>query len=340
LTDYLIEDLTSDNEKEWDTFVEYFNDGSFYHTIKWKNIIERSFGFKQHCFLIRYKEKIIAICPFFEITIKGFKGLELLPRSDYNYLLIEEAHFNESIIKLILDKTQNIIKNNKLSFNIVHTNNKKCEKIFNNYKNLSYPIEGNMEVNIRENNPDKIWNEIFSRKDNQRKYIKRFDNDGFKLREINTKKDLEIFYNYYKENLKFIKAPFHPFSHFENLLNTCSSSDMRITLLFKDEIIAGGLLAFLFPHKKIMYLRYLSLNRSLPNKYHPPFYLYWDAIIKASKMDYEKVSFGSTPNDQGDYNYRLKKKFGCNYIDIYTFILQYSTTFNLSSKMYRLIKNV
>lgn len=340
MADYLIEDLSSDNAKEWDTFNESFNDGSFYHTIKWKNILEKSFGLKQRCFLIRYKEKVISICPFYEINSKGFKGLELLPESDYNYLLIDEKHLNDSIIKLILGKTQSIIKNNKLSFTIVHTNNKKCDKFFNKYNNLSYPITGNMEVNIKENNPDKIWNDIFSRKDNQRKYINRFENDGFKLREINSKKDLEIFYNYYEENLKFIKVPFYSFSHFENLLNSYSSIDMRINLLYKDEIIAGGLLAFLFPAKKTMYLRYLSLNRSLPNKYHAPFYLYWDAIIKASKMGYEKLSFGGTPKDQEDYNYRLKKKFGCTYKDIYTFIIQYSTTFKLGSKMYRFINKI
>jgi hypothetical protein len=337
---YSIEDLSSENIKDWDNFNAIFKNGSFYHTIKWKNVLEKSFRFKQHCFLIRYKEKVISICPFFEVTIKGFKGLQLLPESDYNYLLLEENHLNVSIIKMILDKTQKIINDNKLSFNIVHTNNKKYEKLFDKYNYLPYPITGNMEVDIRENSPDKIWNEIFSRKDNQRKYIKRFDSDGFKIKEINSKKDIEIFYKYYKENLEFIKAPFYSYSHFKNLLNTYSSDEMRITVLHKDEVIAGGLLAFQFPPKKTMYLRYLSLNRSLPNKYHAPFYLYWDAILKASQMKYNKVSFGGTPNNREEYNYRLKKKFGCAYKDIYSFIVQYSTKYKLGDKIYRFIKKI
>ena len=338
MTNYSIEELSVDNEKEWDRFNENFEDGSFYHTLKWKMILEKSFNFKSHCFLVRHREEVISICPFYEVTIKGFNGLQLLPESDYNNLLIENKHLNNLILKSIVDKTEKIVKNNKLSFAIISTLNKKAAGLSNNYDSLPFPITGNMEVDLRENSPEKIWNDIFSKKDNQRKYIKRFDKDWFKLREIKSIKDLEIFYKYYKENLKFINAPPYLFSHFEKLLNTYSSSDIRITLLHKDEVIAGGLLAFLFSPKKTMYLRYLALNRQLPNKYHAPYYLYWDALMKASQMGYDKVSFGGTPNDSEDYNYRLKKKFGCSYKEIYSFILHYSTTFKFGYNVYRFIK--
>ena len=340
MVDYCIEEITTNNEKEWDKFNEDFAQGSFYHTIKWKKILEETYNLKSHCFLVRYKGEIISICPFYEVKIKGFNGLQILPESDYNHLLIENNHLNESLLKLIVDKTEKIVKDNKLSFVIIHTHNKKFEEFSNNYSTLPFPVTGNMEVNLIENNPDRIWNEIFSNKDNQRKYIKRFENDGFELKEIRSIKDLEIFYRYYKDNLEFIKAPFYPFTHFEKLLDVYSPSDMRITLLQKDDTIAGGLLAFLYPPKKIMYLRYLSLDRNLPNKYHAPFYLYWDAILKASQIGYEKVSFGSTPYDTEDYSYRLKMKFGCTYKEIYSFIIYYSTAFKLGYKMYRFIKKI
>ncbi|MDL5501748.1 MAG: hypothetical protein QSU88_00880, partial [Candidatus Methanoperedens sp.] len=72
------------------------------------------------------------------------------------------------------------------------------------------------------------------------KYIKRFDNDGFIIKEINSTEDMKKFYMYYKRNIEFKKANPYLFSHFEDLLNTYSSEEMKLTLLYKDEIVAGG----------------------------------------------------------------------------------------------------
>lgn len=40
--------------------------------------------------------------------------------------------------------------------------------------------------------------------------------------------DLKIFYKYYKDNLEYINIVAYPFSHFKELWNTYSSTDMRI----------------------------------------------------------------------------------------------------------------
>ena len=335
---YDIEDLTEDNKNEWDNFNEIIKDGSFYHTNRWKQILEKSFNLKSHSFIVRFKGEIVAICPIYELMINKYRGLENLPETDYNSVIIKEEHINEIILKTILQKIENIAKLNKLDFSILHINYPKLLELSKNYDPLPYPTLGNMEVNIKIYPPKKLWAEVFSKKNNQRKYINRFEKDGFKIREIRSENDIKKFYEYYEKNLYFIKASPYSYNHFKNLLETFSSEDMRITLIEKDDIYAGGLLAFLYQPKKTMYLRYLSLNRELSNKYHTPYPLYWDAILKASELGFKIVSFGSTQKDPEYYNYRLKKKFGCKYKDIYTFVISYSTTFKLKYNIYRFLK--
>lgn len=197
-----------------------------------------------------------------------------------------------------------------------------------------------MMLNLKENCPEKIWEEIFSKKGDgvPRKYIKRFERDEIKIREVESIDDLRIFYKYYAENLKFINVEPSPLSYFEYCWNLFSSSERRITLLYKNYEIFGGLFAFIYPAKKTMYLNYLALNRNIPNTYHPPYPLYWDAILKASEMDLDYVCFGSTPNNINNITYRTKMKFGCEYKEEYRMMFPLSKLFKLGYQTYSYMK--
>ena len=56
---------------------------------------------------------------------------------------------------------------------------------------------GTMTLNLEKLNPEKIWNEVFTAKKRQRRYINRFENDGFQVREVDSSKDIKILYEYY-----------------------------------------------------------------------------------------------------------------------------------------------
>ncbi len=148
-----------------------------------------------------------------------------------------------------------------------------------------------------------------------------------------------MFYKYYKTNLEFKNASPYPFSHFEDLLKTYSSTEMMLTLLYKDEVVAGGQLAFLHDPKKTMYLRYLSLNRDLPTRYHSTWCIYWDCIERATKMGYSKICFGRTPPYSNDSHYQLKEKFGCHFEKEYSLIFPRSHLFKIGYNIYYNIYN-
>jgi hypothetical protein len=340
MLDYFVEELNPDNEKDWEQFNEKTDGGSFFHTLKWKNILERSLNFKSHYFLIYNNDRVISICPFYENKLKGFRGLMVLPDSDYHNILIDNNVTDHLFFNKILKKTKEIAKKSKLIFISITTLKEDIQNSFNNFSPLKYPLEGNMILDINKNKPEKIWREIFNRlgKGKPRERIRKFEIENFTLNEANSIEDLKIFYKYYKENLEYKNLNAFLFTHFEQLWKMYSKNEMRITLLQKNDVYYGGLLAFLYSPKKTLYMRYFSLNRNIAGTYSPSYYLYWDAILKASELGFNTVSFGATPLDINSINYRTKIKFGCIYEKQYSVIFPLSSLFKLSYKTYTFLK--
>jgi hypothetical protein len=331
-----IEALNDTNIDKWENFNHEMNEGTFYHTTKWKKILE-SLGHISHYYLIFSGDEVVAICPFFEFNIKGFKGITTLPESDYNHLIIKDN--DPHIINYIIKELESKAKKNSWSFIILNSLDKNFENKLNAsfYPNFSM---GTMILDIKKLNPDKIWNEIFNAKKGQRRYIKRFENDGFKIRELDSKKDIKVLYEYYQRNIKHINGTEYPYSHFMDLYNIYPSKNLHSALLCKEDFVAGGFLNFLDESTKTLYSRYIAINRDLPNKYHIQYPLLWESIKKANELGYKRVSFGSNVNDQSHPGYRIKKNFGAEYLNSYSILRPISRLFKLGHNVYRSINPV
>jgi hypothetical protein len=336
---YVIEDLIPENEYIWDDFNNGSRNGSFFHSIKWKNVIMNSFFKKHHNFILYHKGDVVGICPFYISKIKYFKGLMSLPHSDYRNILIDKDHINKNLMNAIYNKCKNISKINNLSFILINSLDEKIFINFNKFNPSSYPNSGNMNINLEEFPPNKIWNEVFSSKNRQRKYIRRFENDGFEIKKIKYYKDLKIFYLFYKKNLEYINASPYDFSHFEYLWNNLTDKELIITLLKREEEIAGGLLSFFSSKFKSFYLRYFALNRSLPSRYSPTYYLFWDSIQRAYSMGCKKVCLGSTSSDKNNIHYRIKQKIGGTYEQSYNIFFPLSIWLKIIYKSYNIVNS-
>src|SRR5690606_14232437 len=111
----------------------------------------------------------------------------------------------------------------------------------------------------------------------QRKLIRRFETDEFEITEVDTEADLQRFYQYYAENMNRKGAVLPPFSYFSELYRTMSDR-ARVTLLTRGPLVAGGVFNLLDTRRRKVYGLYLSLNKNLPNKYSPSYYLYWEGV--------------------------------------------------------------
>ena len=315
---YCVEELGPRSNDDWNRLNLSSEGGSIYHTLEWREILERSFGIRSRYLLIYDDEEPIALCPWFEQSFMRLKGLVLLPESDLSNL-INERPWDRDLIRLILTRSMSMAKENKLAFLLTsHRDNGAAKVLFDlspiNGRNIRpFPINGTMSLDLDRFPPDMIWTDLFNKREGQRKYVKRFEKAGFEIADKASRKERDSFYKYYSENLQSIGAEPYESQNFDILFERLPAEMIRMTLLQKEGEIAGGLISLLWPAKKTMYLRYLALNRGLANTYHPPIYLYWEAINHAYQQGYHKVCFGSSPPDPADKTHRIKAGFGCQY---------------------------
>jgi len=342
MASYYSELLNQNNKKDWEALNQASSKGSFYHTLRWKDVLERSFGYKSKYFMIFHDKDPIALCPFFEQTVRRFKALVPPPFTDLKHIIISEPS-NRTVIETIVEKSISIANEDACAFVIfvnsnIETNNMIRAVCPNQKKKTApFPVNGYLMLDLEKNNPTHVWeNELRSR---HKRQIRRFEQAGFEYRETRSEKDVDIFYEYYSKNLSHIGAvPFNR-SHF-NIILTEYKKDLRMTLLEKDNEVAGGLISLLDQDKKIMYLRYLAINRDIDIQYRnyvPSEALMWEALTKAYELGYKAVCFGTNSKDEQDLHYIMKKRFGCNYEDYYAELMPMNFIYGLFYRISRYI---
>jgi hypothetical protein len=340
MTHYTITELTPPTHHTWDDFNNHNPTGSLFHTLKWNTVIEQSFHHTKHFYMITTNQHTVALCPFYESTLHGFRGLIPIPESDYRHIITTDHDITPQLTKTILDYATAICKDHHLSFILLSTLSKPFYDTLTPYHPFPFQESGTMVLDLETTPPNTIWDTIFTTIGDgvPRKYIRRFEKEGFTIRTTREKNDLERFYHYYNENLTFIGAKPYPLSHFTCCLNHYTENEARITLLEKDHQIYGGLFSFISQPRQTMYLKYLALNRNTPNKYHPPYALYWEAIQHANSLGLRSVCFGSTPIDPENVTHRMKQKFGTTFIPEYRAVIPQTKLFSASYKAYNLLK--
>ena len=329
MADYRLERLNDGNEEKWEEFNKNSPEGSFFHGLKWTQIAEQSSGVKRHYFLLYKDEDVFGIFPFIEDKIHVFRGLRTARDPKILPAILKDSGDPHAMNSVIRDLQKVTIDGKKISFIRVSTLHEEMLNTITTHPRLPWKTEGGMVLNLLEFPPEKIWN-TFSAKKGERKFIRRFEKDGFALTEANSPEDLALFYKYYQENISHIKGRLQPFSRFSKLWNSLSD-EIRITLLSKGSVFAGGMFQLLDSHRKTVHTMYLSLNRNLPTNYHPPYYLWWEAINWAYANRYEKVSLGGEHLDENNPRYRMMYDLGARFEPTYSAMIPLTKIFTLGA---------
>jgi len=327
---YSIQELSEENAGDWDEFNNRCPEGTFYHTVKWKNLLENTLNIDLKYWIIWKGQKMVGILPFMNRPLVFLKGLEPIPHSEFNNILLKD-----DLDLRDLDKVLTLFAS-KYSFLSLNMDSKLLWDHMG-YNHHSSENTGNMVLDLRQNPPDKIWEDFTARK-GQRRFIRRFGEKGFWIREIHEQEDMKTFYRYYAENLARINGDILPLAFFQSLLEAYSQDEMRVTLLSKEDICAGGLLTFVHPASKTVYFEYLSLNRGLPNTYHPTYPLFWEGLNWAWDNGYQKVSFGRQRFDPKSARFQIKAGFGAKYVPIYSNIVLFSRTASILYRFKRIYR--
>lgn len=103
---YSIELLSESNAHRWEEFNNQSREGTPFHSLRWKAMMENAMKLQIRYFLILKDREVVGICPFVEQSKKWFRGLNGIPRSDYNNVIMDDI-FNPDDINEVLSLFSN-----------------------------------------------------------------------------------------------------------------------------------------------------------------------------------------------------------------------------------------
>ena len=321
---YSIELLSEGNISRWEEFNDRSPEGTPFHGIRWKTILEDALKLRLRYYLIRDGGRVIGISPFMEQTVGFLRGLNSIPHSEFNNMILD-ASFDPGRLGEILSLFAE-------DYSFLHFNTYRPE-IIAEIKRNNFTVEhtGNMVSDLKQKPPEVIWGS-FSR--NMRYSIQIFEKRGFRIQEVRDPAEVGRFYRYYVENLTHINGDILPFSFFERLLELFPD-EVRVATLTNGDVFAGGLLIMAPPGRTTAYYQYLALNRDLPNRYTPTYPLYWNLVNWAWENGYEKISFGRQKLEPENPRMQSKVKFGAEHVPIHARLVPLSKTVSLAYQVKR-----
>jgi hypothetical protein len=335
--EYRAEELNDSNASDWDHLNNTATDGGFCQGLKWKRVLERTFGYSPCYFLIYRDRKPVALCPFYKAKIKWFSGLITLPNSIYDHVIVSDKQ-DPRITRSMHDRIRELLRKERLSFATIGLTAEMKDYFLGLPVSTPYSTGGNHVLNLQGNSIDNIWNSLFAK--HQRQKIRRFDKDGFTADKVDSTEDLDIFFRYYAKNMdrkNFDRKlpgekPYPPECKFEREIIRSYKDEVVVVMLRRKDEIAGGAFFLLFRPGRKMYFRVFWPNRDLPNAYSSWWYLSWFGVKLAYDLGFSSLCFGDTPDNPNNVNYVNKAKFGAQFQRRYGAIFSEDGIFNLAYK--------
>lgn len=299
------------DEREWDEFVAASPDGTFFHTLKWKAVLEKSFPYEHLYLCIRdSSDELVGICPFF-ITQKfwPFRVLDSLPNSDLGGPLFK-GEFKRDAANALINYLNELGIRKGISYAKMRLSNPE------DYKNLRImnskvdDHSGTMILDLDDKPLDFIWNNIFEHK--QRKYINRFERDGFSSDHRTDISIMKIFHALYINNWGDGGA-LSNLNFLENIFCLLYPKHFSITLIGNGSRCIGAGINYIYDEKKTIYMGGVALDKNMSSRYKIYYKLRWETIKYAHNNGYRYVSLGPTSSDMSEDHHKIKSKFGAEF---------------------------
>ncbi len=307
-----IVELTNELEEKWRRYVILSKESTFFHQLRWKNIIMKTYGFIPHYLVAQENNEIKGIFPLF--FLKNRKMLISIPFAPYGGPCAD----NSDIKLLFFIEIDQMIKDKKAKYVELRLYNKE------NYPNTHIVDRYVTSILELEENPEITWRQKMSG------YVR---NRTRKAIHSNLKIDfgvdhLSAFYNIYIKAIRDLGTPSHSFDFFKNLV---AEFPQNVEILIASK--GGkpiGCMFLLFFKKTITNMWSFSLKKY----YHlcPNNLLYWEAIKYGFEKRYTFFDMGRSLKDTGVL--RFKKQWGSQTKQLYYMHFPYGSfkTFQYSHK--------
>lgn len=330
MAEFCLRRLDEENAGAWDDFNLGSPDGSVFHSIRWQKVVEWASENPCSNYLIYRNDEVIGLFPLVDHEIRVFHGL--VPCWDPQHLhAVLGRRGDRDTMQAVIEGFRGLNRGRKRpSYVCLSTVHEADLVALEGYPLYPFAEIGDMLVHLSRTPPDVIW-DSFSARSGQRKFIRRFEKDGFEVTEVRSLEEKKLFYQNYRENMTHVGGTVHPFARFMEIWDRFYG-EVRSTLLSKGEIVAGGLLTFLDRPRKTVYLTYLAINRNLPNRCHPSYALWWDAVNWAWESGYETASLGVQHHHDFNRRFRMKRDFSAHFRPIYSKMVPLTSSFAVALK--------
>ena len=290
------------NMKKWSSLLERGDEFSLFHTSEWLNFLEKAYRVKIILLIGLQKNKTMIALPLGIRNALGLKIFSSLPFSDDGGPI---ADGKEDLYALphFLSKFAD-----ELFCDLIHirTTNEKTASCFENsgYNDYSDLCTFCLDVS---KGPEFIWNEIFTKKSKQRWKIRKAQQRGVIIGEVDWEDVQGEFYTMFLETM-----------HRRGGLPI----EMSVFATFFEQVSSAKLFAAKLNNRNVSFLTlatfgenaYLLHNVSRLEKEYQGLYhniaIYWHAIKWASLNSIRKLYFGATPQSPQDGLYLFKSKLG------------------------------
>jgi len=311
----IIRQMRPNDQPSWDEYVKGHPEGTFFHLIGWKNVIEKTFGHKS-CYLLAEQSRtidlhhacgpdlkeapwshtsinkrddcpgIVGILPLFPIKSFLFgKFLVSIPFAEIGGAL---AH-NAEIENLLIQRAIEITKSQDLGYLELRYK----DKIFNRFalKNLYYnfrrPIFDNLDQNMQ----------AIPRK--ARRMIRQ--GEKFNLSFQFGNQNLKSFYGVLMKSFHNLGTPTFTYKFFENIRDEFRGNCLLLIVQNQDRLPIAGVLTFLYKDQVIPYYAgsLVEYRELAPNDF-----MYWQLMKYGCEHGYRFFDFGRSKEGTGSFDFK------------------------------------
>lgn len=280
--------INPENDPRWDDFVEGRDDGTFYHSGAWQELIQRTYRFPSlHLAVENADGSLSGVLPLF-LTGNALLGKKLMstPFSDFGGPLATSSQ----ALEMLIDRALQLRETHRAKYLQIRSTNTTLTQIDSRLTPDHRYVD--FELRLSGDSLDK-WNDPTWA--NIRTSIRKAAKEGVKVRLAESERDLREFYGLHLRTTKKHGMPAQSFGYFRNLWNIVRPErETRLWLASQDgRTIAASL--FIAFGRRVSYV----FNASEPTAVtiRPNYPLIWEAIKWACDGGYRQFSFGKTSQE-------------------------------------------
>jgi FemAB-related protein (PEP-CTERM system-associated) len=283
-----VEFITPHDYLLWDAFVERHPHGTLYHKIKWKEVIEKSFGHQTFYLSALNNSTIRGVLPLISLNSRIFgKILCSMPFLNFGGIIADDRQATEELI----EKAKELAVSLKTDFIELRHHYKSDYNFITNTHKVSMTIK-------LDKNPEVLWNNFSSKHRNELR--KSFKSDL--LFKAGKDELLDDFYFIISRGWRDLGTPIYSKTFFKNIIQQLGDNIEIVNIYYQDMPIATALNGLYKGIIEGMWTYALPEFRKLRTNY----FLYWKMIERACEQGFNLYHLGRSTKDSNTMDFKSK----------------------------------